>query len=66
MTPLAIAFKLTLTLLVVIVLCVMASETLWKSQTRLMPAWFVIMFALTFILFVLGVAATFLLLIWTV
>jgi hypothetical protein len=66
MTPLAIAFKLTLTLLVVILLCAMASEVVWKGLTRLMPAWFVIMFASSFILFVLGVAATFLLLIWTV
>jgi len=66
MTPLAISFKLTLTILIVIVLCIMTSEIVWKSQTKLMPAWFVIMFASSFILFALGVAATFLLLIWTV
>jgi hypothetical protein len=44
----------------------MAAEAVWKGQTKLMPAWFVIMLALSFILFVLGVATTFLLLIWTV
>jgi len=66
MTSLAISFKLTLTLLVILCMCCMAAEIVWKSSSALMPNWFVVLLASTFILFVFGVAATFLLLIWTI